>query len=128
MALTYYYDDETGETLPSIENVRTPGFGAVTVFWWVTCFLIFLGFLGTILTNPSEGASLLITGVVVLLVFPAIQLASAFFTLIIFALWPRADKFYQMKQLGKITAGVVIGSLLGIAVMAGIAALFGAFR
>ena len=123
MTLSYYYDDETGETVPDIRRSAVGGFSAVTVFWWVLCFLIFLGFLGTILTNPSEGASLLITGVVILLVFPAMQLASAFFTLIIFAFWPRPDKLYQMKQLGKVTAGVVAGSLLGIAVMAVIAVI-----
>jgi hypothetical protein len=117
MPLTHYYDDEDGIQIPSIKR---PGFSAVTIFWWVTCFLIFLCFAYGILQEGGGGGggeNILITGVVVLLILPGLQLFSAAITLFVFLCWPRYDKSYQMGQIGKISAGVVIGSLLGILAM-----------
>lgn len=117
MPLMYYYDEDTGEEFPL---VKKPGFSAVTFFWWITCFLIFLGFAYGILEGRGEATALLITGVIVLLVFPGIQLIAAIITMIIFACWPRPDKMHQLAQLGKITLGVVLGTVIGIAIMVGL--------
>jgi hypothetical protein len=114
MPLTHYYEDEAGIQIP---DIKKPGFSAVTIFWWVTCFLIFLCFAFGILQDGRGAENVVITGVVVLLVFPGLQLLSALITLIVFACWPRYDKFQQMAQLGKITIGVVAGCILGILAM-----------
>lgn len=117
LPLTYYYDDEAGIQIPL---VKKPGFSAVTIFWWVLCFLIFLCFAYGILVEGGHGDSVLVTGVVVLLVFPGLQVVSAVITLIVFAVWPRYDKMYQLGQLGKLTGGVFVGAVLGILAMVGI--------
>ena len=125
MPLTYYFDEETGKEYPLIKK---PGFGAVTIFWWILALLTFLSFAYGILAGRGDGGAVLITGIVVLLVFPALQLISAVITLIVFAVWPRPDKLYQLAQLGKITLGVVIGTVVGVALMFGIGVAFSAIR
>jgi hypothetical protein len=125
MPITYYYDEETGDALPEISK---PGLSAVSLFWWISCFLIFCSFLYTILLEKGRVDSMMVTGVILLLVFPLLQLASAVVTLIVFGFWPRPDRGYQLKQLGKITAGVLLGSILGIGAMVGIAVVLGAIH
>ena len=125
MPMTHYYDEDVGI---DISVVRKPGLSAVTIFWWILCLLIFIGFAIGIVENRGGGDTLIITGVIMLMVFPGLQLASAVITLIVFACWPRYDKFYQLKQLGKITAGIVVGTIAGILAMVGIGVLMGAFR
>jgi hypothetical protein len=116
MPLIHYYDDETGIQVPSIKK---PGMSSVTVFWWLTSFLVFVCFVfGILQENGTEAA--LVTGIIVALVFPGIQLVSAFITLIVYATWPRYDRAYQLGQLGKICGGVVIGSIVGILAMVAI--------
>ena len=125
ITMTHYYDDETGRQYPLINK---PGLSAVNLFWWILCFLIFLCFTFGIVTDAG-GTSVMITGIVVLMVFPALQLASLFLTLIVYACWPRPDKFYQLQQLAKVALGVVLGTVVGTLVMVGIGfACFGAFR
>lgn len=117
MPLTHYYDDEAGIEIPIIQK---PSFSGVTIFWWITCILIFLCFAYGLLHDGRGGENALITGILVLLLFPGLQLVSAFLTVIVLACWPRYDKMYQMGQVGKITAGVVAGCILGILAMVGI--------
>ena len=124
MPITYYFDEETGQEMPLI---RKPGFSAITIFWWILCFLIFLCFAFGIVASAS-GVSVMITGVLILMAFPLLQLASVIVTLIVFACWPRPDKFHQLQQLAKISLGVVLGTLVGVGAMAGIGALFGVLR
>ncbi|MSQ93166.1 MAG: hypothetical protein EXR98_01270 [Gemmataceae bacterium] len=125
MQMIYYYDEETGEEMPL---VRKPGLSAVVVFWWMLCFLLFLGFAYAILAAQGNTSYLMVAAVIIAMAFPLIQLASAFFTAIVFACWPRPDKGYQLKQLAKITGGVVAGSIVGIVAMVGLGFLFAAIR
>jgi len=48
-------------------------------------------------------------------------------TVIVYLCWPRPDEFRQLMHLLKITAGVIIGSILGVAVMSGLVAALAAF-
>lgn len=125
LQMIYYYDEETGEQLPL---VKKPGISAVVVFWWVLCFLIFLGFVYGILADPGNTSMLMVTAVIIALVFPLLQMASALLTAIAFACLPRHDKSYQLKQLAKVTGGVVVGSIVGILAMVGLGFLFAAIR
>ena len=60
----------------------------------------------------------MVLGVVgMLLVMPVIQLLSAGIAFLIFVCGSRPDKFQQLRQVGKITLGVVLGSGVGIGVM-----------
>ena len=67
------------------------------------------------------------TTLVIVICFPGLQLVSAFLTLILFACWPRPDKSRQLKQLAKITGGVVAGTIAGILLMIGIGYAMEAF-
>jgi len=120
MPMTYYFEEETGAQARGLEQ---PGLSAVTIFWWTLCLLVLVGAALGIASNQG-----VIAGIVLLLVLPLLQLASAFITLLVLACWRRVDRRYQLKQLAKITGGIVLGSIVGIAVMFGIALLFGAFR
>ena len=131
-----YYDDVPEEAFSSspressgtIPDLRRPaGVSSVAIFWWLTVAAIFLTFMFPLFAYRDTGA-LFITAIIVLLVFPGIQLASAIVTLIAFALWPRPDRTHQLKQVGKITAGIVAGSVAGILAMVAIGAAIGMFR
>ena len=114
MTLTDYYDDEAGDLVP---DVRKPGISAVAVHWWIVAALCAASFV-----VPISGESIGLA--VCVFAFPALQLASVFVTLVIIAVWPRPDKMYQLRQLGKITLGMILGTLAGLLVMA---VLFGGF-
>ena len=122
MPMMHYYDEDIGMDVPV---VRKPGLSAVTIFWWILCFLIFIIFAIGIVSNEGRGESVMVAGIILLLVFPGLQLASALITLIVFACWPRYDKYHQIKQLGKITGGVVIGTTAGVLAMIGIGVAMG---
>jgi hypothetical protein len=120
MPTTHPFDEKAGTQIPLVTR---PGSSAAAIFWWLLCLLVLLGGVFGILNK--QGA---VTVVIILLVFPLIQLASALITLVVFACWRRDDKVYQLKQLAKITAGIVLGSVVGILAMLVLAAMFGAFR
>jgi len=46
----------------------------------------------------------------------------------VFFFWRRPDVIRQVKQLGRITAGVVLGTIAGILAMVAIGVALGAFR
>ena len=95
---------------------------AVSLFWRSLCVFIFLAFVLGMTQGGVSGAAMVAIGV--LMMFPALQLASLFATLLLIACWRRPDKSHQFKQLGKIAAGVVIGTVLGMLPML---CLLGAF-
>ena len=119
--ITYYEDEETGQP---VRQLRKPGLSAVTLFWWILCLLIFLGFAYGIMIDSGD---MMGTTLVIVMCFPGLQLVSAFLTLILFACWPRPDKSRQLKQLAKITGGVVAGTIAGILLMIGIGYAMEAF-
>jgi hypothetical protein len=120
-SLTSYYDEE----VPL--RIRT-GLSAVAFHWWLLLGLVGVGFGIPFLTDPHSSGSILIAGVIIALVLPGMQLASAVIALIVFGLWPRPDRGFQLRQLGKVIAGTLLGGFAGLVAMAGIGALFGAFR
>jgi hypothetical protein len=63
--------------------------------------------------------------IILALCLPAVQLGSAFVTGLILLLSSRADKYYQLRQLGKITLGIVLGTGVGIVAMVGIGFVLG---
>jgi hypothetical protein len=99
----------------AVPNIAKPGISAVQVFWLLSLALTVLGaFIGI----AQEGGSGFIVGLVILaLVFPAVQLVSA----ILVALWlsvsARQDKWFQLRQVGKITLGLFLGTVAGILAM-----------
>ena len=123
--LPYYHDEDTGRTVPLF---RKAGLSSVSVFWWLLCAMIFACLALAIVTNEGRTDAVVITGIGILMVFPVLQLASALLTAIVFACWPRFDKGHQLKQLGRITLGVIIGTLSGIGVMAALGAAFTLMR
>ena len=120
-SLGTYYDLDV-----EVPSIKRPALSAVGVFWWVFVFLNVIGLGLGLLADGGSSASIIITIVVLLLVMPALQLASALVTMLVIACWSRSDKSYQLVQLGKITLGLVLGTVLGIAAMAVVGVLLGA--
>ncbi len=116
LPITYYYDEDVQANVPS---VRRPGPPAVLVFWWVFMALCALALpLSAVLMYQSGPAfGLIVSVILLLLALPLVQLVSVVIALVLVALIPRPDKGYQLLQLGKITLGVIAGSLLGILAM-----------
>jgi hypothetical protein len=121
---------DQGQPAPPVESFRTedgreislrkPSLSAVRIFWWMSLILVFGGL---ILMSGSEGP--LFAVVVGLLILPAIQLGAAFVTAIIVSAGCEGpDKSYQLRQLGKLTGGLVAGAVVGILVMVAIWAVF----
>jgi hypothetical protein len=123
LPLHYYYDEEYGIELPSIAR---GGVSTVPVFWTLTgVFSVLAVFLSGIAGDRGEGV---VVGLVILaLTFPGIQLAAAVVCAIWLGVSPRHDKAYQFKQLGKITAGLVLGTIAGILAMVAIGVMMSAF-
>jgi hypothetical protein len=97
-------------------DLRNPSrLSAVALFWYVSLALAGLGGL----YGLSRGLAGIIVGVVILaLVFPGLQLVSALVVLLALAFSDRPDRAYQLRQLGKIAIGLVLGTLAGLAFMA----------
>jgi hypothetical protein len=124
LPIAHYWDEEdeyddagdSGEYRPRTPDIALPRSGpsSVALFWWVLLALIGLGTLLSVVSGP-EG--LMVGWVIMLMVLPFMQLGSALITCIALALSPRQDKRWQFIQLGKITLGVVIGTVAGIAAM-----------
>lgn len=122
MAIYYYYDEETGEAVP---HVAKAGVSAVALFWWLLLGLVVFGFFASAFSGPT---GLIVGAVIIAMVLPALQLLSALVTAIVVATSTRYDKMYQFKQLGKMTLGVILGTVLGILVMVGIGVALSGMR
>jgi len=90
------------------------------VFWLLSLVAVVLG----ALWGATLGDTFIVGIIIVLLVFPAVQLVCAIITAIWLGLSSRPDKAFQFKQLGKVTAGLFLGTLAGILVMVGLVVLF----
>jgi hypothetical protein len=115
MPLNYYYDEEDNISVRDIAKTRV---SAVKVFWLLSLAATILG---TLIGSTQGGSGFIVGLVIVLLVFPAIQLVCAIITLIWLSSTSRPDKPFQLWQVGKITLGLFLGTLGGIAAMGGIA-------
>lgn len=118
-------EDDYGEAAWNIPERRDrttrDGLSAVAVYWLSLLVLTFL-FLGGAGVMALTGDTGVILGGVVLLALglPVLQLVAAVPTAIYLGVSSRVDRRYEFGQLGKILAGTVLGTLLGIAVMVGI--------
>jgi hypothetical protein len=95
-------------------TIASAGVSAVSMFWLWTLAASILGVFGAALAGSG---GLLIGLVILLLVFPAVQLVCAIIVGIGFACTSRPDKWFQLKQLGKLTLGLFLGTVAGILVM-----------
>lgn len=124
LPITHYWDeeddydegDDSGERRPGTPDIALPKSGpsAVSLFWWI--FLGLVG-LGSLLGAASGPEGFMVGWIILLLVLPLLQLGSAIITSIVLAVSQRSDTRYQFVQLGKITLGLVIGTVAGIASM-----------
>lgn len=127
MPLNYYYDEEHDVALPIVAKT---GVSAVKMYWLLTLICSMLGGIvtvGIMLSQRGGRAQIggrgdilgsLVFGIVLLVMaFPAVQLGSAFITLIWLAASSRQDRSYQLGQLGKITLGLFVGAGAGIVAM-----------
>lgn len=108
-------DDDDGFSVPDLR--LPPRASAVTLFWWLTCALVVLGLMIPVFAYQRQAEPFLIAGILILLAFPIIQLASVVLTAFIIGFGNRPDRSHQFKQLGKITGGIVSGTILGMLAM-----------
>jgi hypothetical protein len=99
----------------------TYGPSAVSLFWWTSLIFAALGLVIAVF-NGAEG--FLIGGVILLMVFPGVQLAAAVVAALVLAISSRPDKGRQLRQVGKIILGMIIGTIAGILTMTGLTVLF----
>jgi hypothetical protein len=100
----------------------------VKVFWHTLLVLVGIFFLVTLGWTSSGGgihfgsrilSSLLFGAFILLLIFPAVQIAAALIAALILAVSPYPDKGFQLWQLLKIFLGILVGTGLGILIMVG---------
>jgi hypothetical protein len=109
-------------------DIAKTGVSGVKMYWFVTLICVCASFVYITTLAPEAGggggAPLFaprIAGLLILaLGFPAIQLVSAIITAIWLALSRRPDRSFQLVQLGKITLGLILGTVAGIVAMVGI--------
>jgi hypothetical protein len=106
----------------AVPNIAMTGVSAVKVYWLLSLTALIVG----VLISPAWAGRWsievpIISLIILLLVFPAVQLVCALITLSWLALSSRPDRSFQMKQLGKMTLGLFLGTVAGILVMVGIA-------
>ena len=114
LPIHYYYDEEWDIQVP---DVARPGISAVKLFWMIT---LVLSIIGVLMSCAGGGDGIVVGLVIIAMVFPALQLGSAFFTLLTLLIAQRDDRRFQLRQLGKITLGLFVGTLAGIMAMVGI--------
>jgi hypothetical protein len=99
----------------AVSNIRSAGVSAVSVFWLFTLAASILGALIAALAGGGDG--FLFYLVIFLVYLPAVQLVCAIIVGVGFAISSRPDKRFQLKQLGKLTLGLFLGTVAGILVM-----------
>jgi hypothetical protein len=86
--------------------------------------LVFAGS-GLAAGRPNDpGTGLIVGALAIALLLPALLLVAALVTLIVLAVSSRPDKGREYRQLGRITAGAVLGTVLGIVPMACLLVVF----
>jgi hypothetical protein len=98
--------------MPLIEK---PGLSGVALHWRIFLASLAIGLLAGKLMGDQ--GPLIVTGIVLLVIMPALQLVSALLAAFVMLAWPRPDRSYQLAQLGKVILGLVIGTAAGIGVM-----------
>jgi hypothetical protein len=123
---------------PVLDDLSTERIGqsGAALFWRITVGLVgaIFGVVALVLLFQASGnapqrsndlwGALLLTGLFILMGFPLVQFASAIIALIGLSLTNRPDRGIQMKQVGRILVGTILGCVAGLAVMFGIGMLF----
>ena len=112
------YDDGFDQPRSVVASTARPDeshgrFTANSLFWQSFLFLMFLAMVvGTISSQSLFGPA-----IIILMLMPLLQLASAAIALFALAVSSRTDRGYQLRCLGRLTLGTIVGSLLGLGVM-----------
>jgi len=88
--------------------------------FWLTFLVLTVG--GMVLGSVQHGP--VVTGIILFLALPGVQLGAILVTGIILAVTTPPDNRYPFRQLGKIFEGTLAGAFLGALAMAGIGLLF----
>jgi hypothetical protein len=96
-------------------DLRRPSSLSVAALFCYICLGVSL--LALLFSSRWRGEGLLMGVILLLLAFPAVQLASAAVVFLVLLCSRRSDRVYQMKRLGKITLGVVLGAMAGVSAM-----------
>jgi hypothetical protein len=98
----------------AMPTIASAGVSAVSVFWLLT---LAASILAALIGAAQGGGGFIVGLVILLLVFPAVQLTCAIIVGVGFACTSRPDKWFQLKQLGKLTLGLFLGTVAGILAM-----------
>ena len=91
---------------------------AVSLFWWTVLALSVIGFVFFLFyrdgeAGPRQGTDPLVSLMIIVLIFPVIQLGAVIVTAVILALSKRPDKSFQFRLLRKISVGLIVGTVVG---------------
>ncbi len=123
---TSFSDETPTRSLPAPDDTRdfalpVHGSSAVKLFWLSLLALIALGWPLLLAWNYgpyfTSSALLVFSGFILLLWLPGFQVGACLVTWLILAVSTRPDKRSQLRQLGKILLGVVIGTIVGLLLM-----------
>ena len=125
------YEDVHPDAGRQTESPRGGGPSAVRCFWVTLLALVLLGFVvGPLMGvgNRQLPTDLVLTGVVILMGLPALQLVAAFVTAVVLAVSGGADRAFQFRRLGRITLGAFLGTIAGILAMVVLVVAFRSIR
>jgi hypothetical protein len=94
-----------------------PGLSAEALFWRMLLPMPFVGFVLFLVFSRIWQEMGCFAIVFVAIYLPYAQFLSAGITFVILGLSRRGDKHFQIKQLAKLTAGVVVGTISGLLIM-----------
>jgi tetrahydromethanopterin S-methyltransferase subunit B len=95
------------------------GLSAVALYWLTTAALCVIGTsIAALLAAAGDGSELVVWGFLLLMFFPALQLIAAIPPAGYFLFTRRPDRGFEFMQLARILIGLVVGTMIGIAIMA----------
>ena len=97
-------------TLPAPTPPKKMCPSAVKVFWYLSLATTLLG---TLYFTVQEG-SFIECLVILALVFPVVQVVCVVITLIYLEMSSGQDKSFQLRQIGKIMWGLLVGTAIGL--------------
>jgi hypothetical protein len=112
----YEFDDDAPPPDPGSElMLRGGGTSAVAIYWWTVLVLVVVVVALSILYSQREGLGGAVLGLA--LGFPALQLVASLLAALILTASTRADKHAQLMQIGRMTLGMIAGTIIGILAM-----------
>jgi hypothetical protein len=115
------YDDEFWDARQGRPLPPRAGVSAVAVYWLSVLALCGIGGgIALLQTVAGEADAPLVWGFGLVLFFPAVQLAAALPPAVYLLISRRPDRWIEFGQLGRIVAGLVLGTIIGILAMVAI--------